>query len=88
MKLCGAQSQQQVPDLPKQVLERSEEFREVGVVSLDVEGALGEYEEATDDRESGDGEHEAATKIISFCCGHYCESLSSREVMKYYLSTR
>ena len=64
MKLCGAESQQQVPDLAQQVLEGSEELGEVGVVSLDVEGAVREDEEAADDCQAGDCEHKAATKII------------------------
>ena len=64
MKLCGAESQQQVPDLAQQVLEGSEELGEVRVVPLDVEGAVREDEEAADDREAGDSEHKAVTKII------------------------
>ncbi len=65
MKLCGAESQQQVPDLSQQVLEGSEELGEVGVVPLDVEGAVREDEEAAHDCEAGDCEHKAVkTKII------------------------
>ena len=64
VKLCSAESQQQVPDLAQQVLEGSEELGKVGVVPLDIEGAVREDEEAADDCEAGDGEHKAVTKII------------------------
>ena len=64
MELCSAESQQQVPDLPEQVLEGSEELGEVGVFSLDIERAVREDEEATDDGEPGYCEHQAVTKIV------------------------
>ena len=58
MKLRGTERQQQVSDLPQQVLEGSEELGEVGVVPVHVERTVGEDEEATDDRQTRNCKHQ------------------------------
>ena len=62
VELGGAECEQQVADLPQQVLEGAEQLGEVRVVPVHVEGAVREDEEAADDSQPGNGEHEAETE--------------------------
>ena len=62
VELGGAEGEQQVADLPQQVLEGAEQLGEVRVVPVHVEGAVREDEEAADDSQPGNGEHEAETE--------------------------